>query len=216
MNSAVLSALVIWVIAISCAWSQQLGDLSAQQAVERLREIPTPLPATGGGLQSIGEALRIPPAEILRDELYRRLHSLGPDALRTLGHSLHDRDVQQRRSVALTLLVLGEGIWPGLPKLDVSLVLPDLRNALRDSDPDVRAWSAHAIGSIGPGAAPAVRDLVRLLHTTDEGSRISACIALRGIGSAGRAALPALRVASSDSSAQVRRFAQLAIAAIED
>jgi len=54
-----------------------------------------------------------------------------------------------------------------------------------------------------------------LLTDSDEGSRNSACIGLAGIGPAAKAALPALRVALSDPSADVRRFAQRAIDKID-
>ena len=50
-----------------------------------------------------------------------------------------------------------------------------------------------------------------LLGSVDEGSRNGACIALYGIGPAAKDALPALEDALSDSSTDVRRFAQRAI-----
>jgi HEAT repeat protein len=46
-----------------------------------------------------------------------------------------------------------------------------------------------------------------LLKDDAEGSRNSACMALGKIGQAANAALPALRVALSDESQDVRRFA---------
>jgi HEAT repeat protein len=84
-----------------------------------------------------------------------------------------------------------------------------------DSDAGVRAWSAQAIGDIGPGAAEAVPALIALLRNQDVGSRNSAAIALRGIGPAAKSALPALREALSDPNQDVRRFAALAIEKIE-
>jgi HEAT repeat protein len=57
--------------------------------------------------------------------------------------------------------------------------------------------------------------LTELLKNDDEGSRNSACIALGKIGPAAKAALPALRVALSDKSQDVRRFAAEAIQRIE-
>lgn len=70
-------------------------------------------------------------------------------------------------------------------------------------------------GFIGPDAAEAVPALIGLLHNSDEGTRNSVCLGLRGIGVAAKAALPALREALSDQSAHVRGFAMLAIEKIE-
>jgi HEAT repeat protein len=60
-----------------------------------------------------------------------------------------------------------------------------------------------------------VPELITLLSNPDEGSRNSACIALRGIGPAAKAALPALRNSLSDPSKDVRQFAELAIKSIQ-
>lgn len=78
------------------------------------------------------------------------------------------------------------------PPIDVSPAFTALTDGLRDSDSDVRAWSAQAIGHIGASAAPAVPQLIELLNG-DEGARNSACIALRKIGPNAATALPALR-----------------------
>jgi HEAT repeat protein len=183
--------------------------------VEQLRDLPTPLPQYGNGPRPVGELLPIPQSELIRDTSYRELHRLGPAGISALARAYRDADVRLRRNVALAFLVLAEGIWPGLPKLDVGSALPELTIALTDDDPDVRAWSAHAIGAIGPGARPAVPALIRLLRNRDEGSRNSACIGLTGIGPSARSALPALRRALSDRSDDVRKFARRAILAIE-
>jgi HEAT repeat protein len=93
-------------------------------------------------------------------------------------------------------------------KLDISSALPNLIDALADSNRSVRSRSVHAIGSIGPGAATAVPALLELLKRSDEESRIGACIAFRGIGQPAAPALPALQTALSDRSIDVREFAQ--------
>jgi hypothetical protein len=191
------------------------GIVAAEQVVEQLRDLPTPLPRVGTGVHPMGQPARIPPSEVVRDASYRELHRLGPEGVTALARAYSDADVRLRRNVALAFLVLGQGIWPGLPKLDVSLALPELMRALSDDDPNVRAWSAQAIGMIGADARPAVPALIRLLADADDGSRNSACIALRGIGPAAAGALAALRRALSDRSADVRGFAHRAILAIE-
>jgi HEAT repeats len=194
------------------------GVQIARAIVEQLRPLPTPLPTgIAPGLSPIGERpiIQIPASEVLRDELYRQLYDLGPAGVMALADGYGDADVHLRSNVALALSLLGGGYWQGLPKLDISLALPALTDALTDPEPSVRWWSAQAMGHIGTEAASAVPALILLLQDDDEGSRNSACIALRGIGSAANAALPALRRALSDPSADVRQFAQLAIDRIE-
>ena len=212
------AAVLIGLLTSPDAWSQQVAtqDIGgAEGVVEQLRELPTPLPIVGNGPSPVGQPVPIPQSEALRDAKYRELHRLGPAGVTALARAYGDTDVRLRRNVALALLVLSEGIWPGLDKLDVSLALPELTVALRDDDPDVRAWSAQAIAMIGPGAGSAVPALIRLLGNADEGSRNSACIGLKGIGRAASSALPALRTALSDRTTDVREFASRAILAIE-
>jgi HEAT repeat protein len=178
----------------------------AERVVQQLRQLPTPLPATGRSDGSID------PVEQRRRELYSELRQLGPDALPALARGLKDPDIQLRRNVALALNVLA-GNWYNRSKerMDIRAALPALIAALQDADGSVRAWSAQAIGEIGPDATQAVAALVMLLGNADEGSRNSACIALYGIGPAAKAALPALEKALTDPSADVRRFAQRAV-----
>ena len=178
----------------------------ADEVVQQLRQLPTPLPATA---RSDGT---VDPVEQRRRELYGELRRLGADALPPLARGLKDPDVHLRRNVALALNVLA-GNWYDRSKerMDIRAALPALIAALQDADGSVRAWSAQAIGEIGLDAAQAVPALVMLLGNADEGSRNSACIALYGIGPAAKAALPALEKALSDPSADVRRFAQRAV-----
>jgi HEAT repeat protein len=148
--------------------------------------------------------------------LYEQIRHLGPEGVLALSRGLHDDDVQLRKNAALALNVLA-GAWfdPSWPKLDIKTALPALIAALQDSEPNVRGWSAQAIGEIGSDAESAVPELIILLSNPDEGSRNSACIALRGIGPAAKAALPALRNSLSDPSKDVRQFAELAIKSIQ-
>ena len=216
-------ATALAVISVSLALSSvgfaqfPFADSQAQpeRVVEQLRELPTPLPIVGNGIAPPGQRPPIPASEVLRDELYRELHRLGPSAVAALAQAYQDPDVRLRRNVALAFLVLGEGLWEGLPRIDISAALPALTTALNDADSDVRGWSAQAIGWIGADAVSAVPALIRLLSNKDEGSRNSACLGLWRIGPAATSALPALRRALSDPSADVRRFAERAIDAIE-
>jgi HEAT repeat protein len=148
--------------------------------------------------------------------LYDQIRLLGPEGVLALARGLQDDDVQLRKNAALAISVLA-GAWvdPSWPKLDIKTALPALIAALQDSEPNVRWWSAQAIGEIGPDAESAVPELITLLSNPDEGSRNSACIALRGIGPAAKTALPVLRNSLSDPSKDVRRFAELAIKSIQ-
>jgi HEAT repeat protein len=187
-----------------------LGQSQADEIVQELRGLPTPLQAE---MRSDGSMV---PTEQRRRELYGRLRELGDDAVFALARGLSDSDVQLRRNATLALNALG-GTWfdRSQPKMDIRAALLALMVALDDTDTNVRAWSAQAIGQIGSDAAPAVPALIELLSNEDEGSRNGACIALRGIGRAATEALPALRRALSDPSADVRGFAKRAIERIE-
>jgi HEAT repeat protein len=188
------------------ALAQSPGDSLVQQ----LRPLPTPLP---GRVRSDGS---IDPVELQRRELYRQIRQLGESALPALARGLSDADVRLRKNVALALGALAGTWWDAsVPRMNIRPLLGELTAALQDEDASVRAWSAQAIGEIGPDAAPAVPALIVLLANSDEGSRNSACIALRGIGPAAREALPALHKALEDPSVNVRRFAKGAIERIE-
>lgn len=200
-------------LALCASGAAQIPKLTPDDAhtlVRQLKSLPTPLPTSPRSDGSISSA------EEQRRRFYESLLQLGPDGVLALSRALSDDDVNLRKNAALALGVLAGGWYePSWPKLDIKAALPALVAALQDSDTNVRAWSAQAIGSIGPDAAPAVPDLISLLANSEEGSRNSACIALRFIGPAAKAALPALRKALSDRSKDVQRFAALAIENIE-
>jgi HEAT repeat protein len=178
----------------------------ADGIVQQLRHLPPALPASA---PSDG---RVDPVEEQRRDLYRQLRQRGAEALPALAHGLADPDVRLRRNVALALNVLAGGWFDGSQeRMDIRAVLPALTTALQDDDGTVRAWSAQAIGAIGPDGARAVPALVTLLGRADEGSRAGACLALYGIGPAAGDALPALERALTDPSADVRRFARRAV-----
>jgi len=201
------------VFAISVIGTSLVSTRAQSQAdilVQQLRDMPTPLPAsvTSNGV--------VKSEERRRRQLYDQIRQLGPEGVLALSRGLHDDDVQLRKNAALALTVLA-GNWfePSWSKLDIKAALPALIAALRDSEPNVRGWSAQAIGEIGPDAESAVPELITLLSDPDVGSRNSACIALRGIGPPAKTALPMLRNSLSDPSQDVRRFAELAIKSIQ-
>jgi hypothetical protein len=193
---------------ITCRDTRQLQGLAPEALLQQLRDLPTPLPA--GAMASDGERSR--------RSIYEELLDWGAKSIPSLVVGLKDPDVRLRRNVALAFSVLSGGWWRfecGPATLDIRPALPALVAAFGDSDPDVRAWAAQAVGGIGANAADAVPGLTELLKNDDEGSRNSACIALGQIGPAANAALPPLRVALSDKSQDVHRFAARAIQRIE-
>ena len=183
----------------------------ADELVHQLRDLPTPFAgiAPGNGI--------LPEIERRRREIYRQIRQLGTEALPALQRGLHHDDVRIRRNVALIFNALAGGyrVEELRPKLNIVSSLPELVAALDDSDSNVRAWSAQAIGGMAPDSIAALPSLIRLINNPDEGSRNSACIALGAFGPAARDALPALRGALSDSSEQVRAFARRAIENIQ-
>ena len=205
-----LSIAIVGAVLVIAHPAPALGQSPADEIVQELRGLPTPLQAE---MRSDGS---IVPTEQRRRESYGRLRELGDDAVFALARGLSDPDVQLRKNVALTLNTLG-GTWFDRShlKMDIRGALLALMAALEDSDTNVRAWSAQAIGQIGPDAAQAVPALIMMLTNGDEGSRNSACIALRGLGPAAKAALAALRKARFDPSADVRGFSKRAIEQIE-
>ena len=196
---------------LTLGFGQSAGSSrSADDLVAELRQFTAGLP---GVARSDGTP---DPVEERRRAIYDRLWTLGPAALPALNRGLADPDVQIRRNVALFLDVAGDTWYePSRPRLDIRPCLKALTAALSDPDDRVRALAAQAIGAIGADASSAVPALTALLGSPDEGSRNSALIGLTKIGPAARSALPAVRNALSDPSADVRRFAQRAINAIE-
>lgn len=194
---------------ITCKDTRQLQGLAPNVLVQQLRDLRARIPASGPATD----------AERTRRRIYEELLDWGSKSIPPLVAGLKDPDVRLRRNVALAFAVLGGGWWSfecGPTKMDISPALPALVVAIRDSDSDVRALAAQAVGGIGANAADAVPALTEILENGDEGSRNSACIALGQIGPAAKAALPVLRAALSDTSQDVRRFAARSIQRIEE
>jgi hypothetical protein len=195
---------------ITCKDTRQLQGLAPEALVQQLRDLPAPIAAVGAAAFS--------DAETRRRNIYEELLDWGGKSIPALVAGLKDQDVRLRRHAALAFGVLSGGWWPfecGPTRMDIRPALSALVIALGDSDADVRAWAAQAVGDVGADAVDAVPALTDLLKNGDEGSRNSACIALGQIGPAAKAALPALREALSDKSQDVRRFAARAIQRIE-
>jgi HEAT repeat protein len=89
------------------------------------------------------------------------------------------------------------------------------QRACSGADGRVRELAAQAVGTTGAAGVVAVPALIRLLGSSSEGDRNTACIALAGIGPAAKEALPALKKTLSNASVDVRSFARRAIERIE-
>ena len=200
-----VAQVVLAVLMVSRAAFQSTpsGTPSAEELVQALRQLPAAIPG-------------VAPPERLRREIYDRLWSLGSAALPALCRGLGDPDVQVRRNVALFLGVAG-GDWydRGRPRLVIAECLPALVGALEDADSRVRELAAQAVGATGAAGVSAVPTLIGLLGSPSEGDKNTACIGLAGIGPAAKEALPALKKALFDPSADVRSFAKRAIERIE-
>ncbi|NOY30732.1 MAG: HEAT repeat domain-containing protein [Planctomycetes bacterium] len=113
----------------------------------------------------------------------RALQAIGPkapgaaDAIAVL---FDDDDTFTRMVAARALGDLGEQSVAGL------------RKALRDSNSQVVNIAGHALGDIGPAAAPAVPDLIPLISNDNEKVRRAAYSAIVGIGPGAVAATDAL------------------------
>ena len=191
---------------ITCKDTRQLQGLPPDVLVEQLRDLAAPLPN------------RFDDAERKRASIYEELLDGGARSVPPLVAGLKDHDVRLRRNAALAFDALSGGWWQfecGSAKLDLRSALPDLLVALRDSDPQVRTWTAEVVGNIGPNAADGVPGLIALLKSADEGSRNSACRALGKIGPAATSALPELRTILSHKGTNESECAAQAIRRIE-
>jgi len=113
----------------------------------------------------------------------RALRAIGPQAegaADAIAVLFDDDDTYVRMVAALALGGLGEQS------------VAALRKALHDREPTVIRIAGHALGDIGPAAAPAVPDLIPMIGHEIERVRRAACKAIEGIGPAAAPATDAL------------------------
>jgi HEAT repeat protein len=140
----------------------------------------------------------------VRAHAVRSLGQIGPaakPAATAISTLLKDADATVRQQAATAL----GSIRPG-PDIMVPLVV----KLLEDSDPGVQVRILQTISEAGPVAMPG---LLKALQ--NEKAAYWACLVLRDMGPAGKAAVPALAEKLKDPRPEVRREAALALGAME-
>jgi HEAT repeat protein len=97
----------------------------------------------------------------------------------------------------------------------VELAVETLRAALGDTSPAVRSQAVTSLGRIGPAAAPAAPDLIRLLRDGDEAICCRAAESLGRLGAAGTDTVTSLSELLQDASAAVQQAAARALGALK-
>ncbi len=201
----VLSGLVAWADEASVA--ALIGNLKSSDESVRLRAIDE-LAARG---PHAAEAVA-PLVELLKDgSATVRAHaanSLGEigtaakPAVAALAKLLKDPDETVRRQAVEAVM----SIRPG-PQVTVPLCA----ELLEDADPGVRVRILHTIAEAGVKAVPGL-----IVALKNEKMAYGACLVLREIGPAAKAAVPALVETLQDPRPEIRREAILALAAMDN
>ncbi len=152
----------------------------------------------------------------------RTLKSIGaPGALPAvpaLARLLADPDVDVARAAIDSLVHLdpaGKGAPPRgkhVPKgTSNRSAVPELAQAVKARDAEVRTDAIHALQGMGENARPAVPALAAALGDPDERVRYAAAVALGELGAVAHDAVPDLDLALKDTDATVRRAASDAL-----
>lgn len=192
-------------------WIAALDDSSVAvrvRATDALRNIlrvkpnsPEVIRALIRALADTADAVRMPAGMALAAEGVR-----AEGAVPALHNALHDSAHAAVRWQAA--MILGS-----LESSAGRTSVPVLAEALSDSDPQVRAAAAEALGKIGAPSVAALPELRALVTDADVSVRRAAVEALPNV-SRDTAALPPLTAALADSAAQVRRAAAFALGAL--
>ena len=138
------------------------------------------------------------------------LRKMGPAKLPFLIKALKHENRKVREAAAQGLYGLGP---------EAAEAIPDLTEALQDTDAFVRQWAATALEriahSLGPAVSIAVPGLIDLLREGDYMVREWAAHALGSIGSSAEAAIPSLTEALLDDVPSVRDAASDALDKIQ-
>jgi HEAT repeat protein len=165
--------------------------------------------------KGLGRALKHPLEEV-RIKAAKAIQELGPTAASTavedLLAALNDKSPAVRAEVALTLAQAG--------RLEPTLVIPALKNSLKDENKEVRIQAARAFTGLGPVAKDAVPALAEALKEEDADDVIARSVcrcsayALRQIGPDAKGAVPALLRLLKARDERLRTDALAALASI--
>jgi HEAT repeat protein len=125
-----------------------------------------------------------------------------PELLKLLFDA--DRYVRWEAGIALVGLKVGPEI-----------LFPPIRELAAHEDSHHRVLAADILRLLGPQAAPALADLLRLLADKTAEVRREAALSLKELGPAARAAAPLLRAALADPDPGVRKQAERTLKVIE-
>jgi hypothetical protein len=132
---------------------------------------------------------------------------IGPRSVQALRDALSSDQSKTRLAALQSLGMIASDDKAAVRDL-AKAAIPDLIDALRDKDDDVRMWAAIAIGQIGPDAVSAVEPLVGLLKDEQHSQVISCAVRSLGeIGPGARGALPVLATMVQNPGYPARVFA---------
>jgi len=135
----------------------------------------------------------------------------GPASVRALRETVKNGQKKARIAAIQTLGDIAQS--PAAAHRDLAKpAVPELIEALRDKDDDVRIWAAIALGQIGPDAVNAVQPLLSLLRTEENPQAICGAIQSLGeIGPGAESALPVLAAIAQDPKHTAQVFAAQAL-----
>jgi hypothetical protein len=120
----------------------------------------------------------------------------GPRALEALREAVRSSAKKTRLHAMQELGRIGQDLTPAYRELARPAV-PDLIEALKDDDDEIRTWATITLGQIGPDAASAVEPLITAaLLPYDDHPQLVVC-PIQALGEIGPAAQPALPVLAS-------------------
>ncbi len=183
------------------------------------------------GGRSFTNGVNVPVASIARDldhahenaalNAAYRLAATGPPAIPALTRLLDDGTESVRRNAAYALSAIGAPAVPSVieriendPALAVEILadigrgaeeaVPGLVDTLGHGNPDVRRWSAEALGNIAVAEPAVVSGLQKQMKDTDGDTRRTAALALAKLGPGAEFSVPELRDGLADGNRYVR------------
>ncbi len=150
-----------------------------------------------------------------------RLAAIGTPAIPTLMKLLEDKTESVRRNSAYALSAMGAPAVPSVieriengPAIAAEILadiggganeaVPPMVDALEHGNPDVRRWSAEALGNIAVAEPGVISGLSKQLDDASGDTRRTAALALAKLGPGAESAVPDLLAALADCNRYVR------------